>query len=87
MKLDELMALFTNLQNRVLDLEQTKTTQKKEIASQQDEIARLKRRVKKLGKRNRSRTHGLKRLYKVSLSIRVESFGGEESLGEDASKQ
>nr|GEV84146.1 hypothetical protein [Tanacetum cinerariifolium] len=44
-------------------------------------------RVKKLEKRNRSRTHKLKRLYKVSLSARVESFGDEESLGEDASKQ
>nr|GEU58153.1 hypothetical protein [Tanacetum cinerariifolium] len=87
MKLDKLMDLCTNLQNRVLDLEQTKTNQKKEIASQQDEIASLKRRVKKLEKRNRSRTHGLKRLYKVVLSTRVESSGDEESLGEDASKQ
>nr|GEU63845.1 hypothetical protein [Tanacetum cinerariifolium] len=78
MKLDEMMTLCTNLQNRVLDLEQTKTTQKKEIASQQDEIASLKRRVKKLEKRNRSRTHKLKRLYKVGLSTRVESSGDEE---------
>ncbi|GJS02389.1 hypothetical protein Tco_0318897 [Tanacetum coccineum] len=44
-------------QTRVLDLEQTKTTQHNEIAS-------LKRRVKKLEKKNRSRTHRLKRLYK-----------------------
>nr|GEY71396.1 hypothetical protein [Tanacetum cinerariifolium] len=73
--------------NKVLDLEETKTTQKTEIASQQDEIASLKRRVKKLEKRNRSRTHGLKRLYKVSLSTRVESSSDEESLDEDASKQ
>nr|GEX38264.1 hypothetical protein [Tanacetum cinerariifolium] len=63
------------------------TTQKKEIASQQDEIASLKRRVKKLEKKNRSRTHRLKRLYKVGLSTRVESSGDEESLGDDASKQ
>nr|GEX01595.1 retrovirus-related Pol polyprotein from transposon TNT 1-94 [Tanacetum cinerariifolium] len=82
MKLDELMALCTNLQNKVLDLEQTKTTQKKEIASQHDEIASLKMRVKKLEKRNRSRTHELKRLYKVGLSTRVESSGDEESLDE-----
>nr|GEV70985.1 hypothetical protein [Tanacetum cinerariifolium] len=54
----------TIAQTRVLDSEQTKTTKKKEIASQQDEIASLKRRVKKLEKRNRLRTHGLKRLYK-----------------------
>ncbi|GJY22234.1 putative ribonuclease H-like domain-containing protein, partial [Tanacetum coccineum] len=33
LKHDELMALCTNLQNRVLDLEKTKTTQQNEIAS------------------------------------------------------
>nr|GEV33314.1 putative ribonuclease H-like domain-containing protein [Tanacetum cinerariifolium] len=44
-------------------------------------------RLKKLKKRNRSRTHGLKRLYKVGLSARVESSRDEKSLGEDASKQ
>ncbi|GKB91297.1 hypothetical protein Tco_0963569 [Tanacetum coccineum] len=80
LKLDELMALCTNLQNRVLDLEKTKTSQHNEIVS-------LKRRVKKLEKKNRSRTHKLKRLYKVGLTARVESSGDEESLGEDASKQ
>ncbi|GKD57881.1 hypothetical protein Tco_1291268, partial [Tanacetum coccineum] len=73
LKLDELMALCTTLQNRVLDLEKTKTTQHNEIAS-------LKRRVKKLEKKNRSRTHKLKRLYKVGLTARVESFDNEESL-------
>ncbi|GKG12322.1 hypothetical protein Tco_0346559, partial [Tanacetum coccineum] len=55
--------------------------------SQQMEINSVKRMVKKLEKRNRSRTHKLKRLYKVSLSARVESFDDAESLGEDASKQ
>ncbi|GJZ95346.1 hypothetical protein Tco_0667549 [Tanacetum coccineum] len=79
LKLDELMALCTTLQNMVLDLEKTKTTQHNEIAS-------LKRRVKNLEKKNRSRTHKLKRLYKVGLTARVESFDNEESLGEDASK-
>ncbi|GJV72204.1 hypothetical protein Tco_1492199 [Tanacetum coccineum] len=74
------MELCTNLQTRVLDLEKTKTTQAKEIDS-------LKRRVKKLEKKRSSRTHKLKRLYKVGLSTRVESSGDEESLGEDASKQ
>ncbi|GJS73016.1 putative ribonuclease H-like domain-containing protein [Tanacetum coccineum] len=64
----------------VLDLEKTKTTQHNEIAS-------LKRRVKKLEKKDRSRTHRLKRLYKVGLIARVESSVNEESLGEDASKQ
>nr|GFB80306.1 hypothetical protein [Tanacetum cinerariifolium] len=80
MKLNELMRLCTTLQNKVLELEKTNTSQHNEIAS-------LKRRVKKLEKRNRSRTHKLKRLYKVSLTARVESLDDEESLGEDASKQ
>ncbi|GKA96597.1 hypothetical protein Tco_0818692 [Tanacetum coccineum] len=80
LKLQELMALFTTLQSRVLNLETTKTTQANKIAS-------LKKRAKKLEKKNKSRTHKLKRLYKVGLSARVESFGDEESLGEDASKQ
>ncbi|GJR76070.1 hypothetical protein Tco_0088435 [Tanacetum coccineum] len=79
-KLDELMALCTTLQNRVLDLEKIKTTQDIEISS-------LKRRVKKLEKKNRSRTHKLKRLHKIGLRARVESSDEEESLGEDASKQ
>ncbi|GKG04678.1 hypothetical protein Tco_0315065 [Tanacetum coccineum] len=62
-------------------METTKTTQGNEIAS-------LKRKVKKLEKKNKSRTHKLKRLYKVGLSRRVES-SDEASLGdqEDASKQ
>ncbi|GJV99192.1 hypothetical protein Tco_1554444 [Tanacetum coccineum] len=80
LKLNELMELCTNLQQRVLDLESTKTTQANEIAS-------LKRKVKKLEKKDRSRTHKLKRLYIVGLSARVKSSGDEEDLGEDASKQ
>ncbi|GKC05057.1 hypothetical protein Tco_0996667 [Tanacetum coccineum] len=66
-------------ENRVLDLEKTKTTQQNEIAS-------LKRRVKKLEKKIRPRTQRLKRLHKVGLTARVESSSYEESLGEDASK-
>ncbi|GJS31202.1 hypothetical protein Tco_0491822 [Tanacetum coccineum] len=80
LKLKELMALCTTLQTKVLDLEKTKTTQHNEIAS-------LKRRVKNLEMKNRSRTHKLKTLYKVGLIARVESSRDEESLGEDASKQ
>ncbi|GKE96139.1 hypothetical protein Tco_1580994 [Tanacetum coccineum] len=80
LKLKELMELCTNLKQRVLDLEKTKTTQQNEIAS-------LKRRVKKLEQKKRSKTHGLKRLHKVGMSRRVESFRDEDSLGEDASKQ
>nr|GFC46198.1 hypothetical protein [Tanacetum cinerariifolium] len=79
-KLDELMELCTNLQNRVLNLEKIKTTQKNEINS-------LKRRVKKLEKRNKLQTYKLKRLYKVGLSARIESSSDKESLSEDASKQ
>nr|GEV21363.1 ribonuclease H-like domain-containing protein [Tanacetum cinerariifolium] len=52
-----------------------------------NEIANLKMRVKKLKKKNRSRTHKLKRLYKVGLTSKVESSRDEEGLGEDASKQ
>ncbi|GJY17543.1 hypothetical protein Tco_0389034 [Tanacetum coccineum] len=79
LKLNELMELCINLQQRVLDLETKKTTQAIEIAS-------LKRRVKKLERRNKSRTHGLKRLYRVDSSRRVES-SEDEGLGEeDASK-
>nr|GEV26242.1 putative ribonuclease H-like domain-containing protein [Tanacetum cinerariifolium] len=50
----------TIAQTRVLYLEKTKTTQALEITS-------LKRRVKKLKKKQRSRTHKLKRLYKRCL--------------------
>ncbi|GKC68328.1 putative ribonuclease H-like domain-containing protein [Tanacetum coccineum] len=56
-KLNELMVLCTKLQQRVLDLENIKTAQAQEITS-------LKKRVKKLKRRKKSRTHGLKRLYK-----------------------
>nr|GEX64663.1 hypothetical protein [Tanacetum cinerariifolium] len=45
------------------------------------------RRVKKLKKKQRSRTHKLKRLYKVSLIARVDYSKDDQSLGEDASKQ
>ncbi|GJX11080.1 hypothetical protein Tco_0200939 [Tanacetum coccineum] len=52
------MDLCTNLQKKVLDLEKAKTAQDSEIAS-------LKKKVKKLERRNKSRTPGLKRLRKV----------------------
>ncbi|GKF07947.1 hypothetical protein Tco_0042171, partial [Tanacetum coccineum] len=71
----------TQLQQRVLDLENTKT-------SQAAEITELKERVKKLKRRNKSRTPGLKRLREVSRSVRIES-SEDEGLGnqEDAYKQ
>ncbi|GKE70862.1 hypothetical protein Tco_1528934 [Tanacetum coccineum] len=66
MQLSELMNLCTSLQEKVLDLEKAKTAQAKEIAS-------LKKRVKKLEKRRKLRTLGLKRLRKVGSTSRVES--------------
>ncbi|GKD85614.1 hypothetical protein Tco_1356768 [Tanacetum coccineum] len=74
LKLNELMEFCTKLQQRVLDLEYTKTTQAQEITS-------LKLRVKKLEKKGGSRTHKLKRLYKVGRSARVIS-SDEASLGD-----
>ncbi|GJV05735.1 hypothetical protein Tco_1343391, partial [Tanacetum coccineum] len=61
LKLEELIALCTTLQQRVLDLETTKTTQGNEIAS-------LRRRVRKLEKKDWKRTHKLKRLYKGRIA-------------------
>ncbi|GJS61801.1 hypothetical protein Tco_0656585 [Tanacetum coccineum] len=57
LQLTELMNLCTKLQKQVLDLEEAKTAQAKEIAS-------LKKRVKQLEKRKKSRTLRLKRLRK-----------------------
>nr|GEU75976.1 hypothetical protein [Tanacetum cinerariifolium] len=55
----------TIAQTRVLNLEKIKTTQALEITS-------LKRRVKKVEKKQRSRTHKLKRLYKVFVKREVD---------------
>ncbi|GJZ17331.1 putative ribonuclease H-like domain-containing protein [Tanacetum coccineum] len=81
LKLNELMELCTNLSQRVLDLENTKTFQAAEIA-------KLKKMVKKLERTNKSRTPSLKRLRKVGRSAQVFS-SEDEGLGaqEDASKQ
>nr|GEW93956.1 retrovirus-related Pol polyprotein from transposon TNT 1-94 [Tanacetum cinerariifolium] len=56
-QLNELMIFYTNLQQQVLDLEEAKTAQAKEISN-------LKKRVKKLEKRRKSRPVGLRRLNK-----------------------
>ncbi|GJX54589.1 hypothetical protein Tco_0282958 [Tanacetum coccineum] len=61
LKLEELMAFCTTLQSRVLALETIKTAQANEIAS-------LKKRVKKLNRRNKLRTYGLKRLNRGRIS-------------------
>nr|GEV86321.1 uncharacterized mitochondrial protein AtMg00810-like [Tanacetum cinerariifolium] len=60
----------------VLNLETTKTAQAKKISI-------LKKKVNRLERKNKLRTHRLKRLYKVGISIRVESSAEEQSLGED----
>ncbi|GKF74751.1 hypothetical protein Tco_0224195 [Tanacetum coccineum] len=66
LQLTELISLCTSLQEKVLDLEKAKTAQAKEIAS-------LKKGVKQLEKRKKSRTSRLKRLRKVGSASRVES--------------
>nr|GEV69963.1 retrotransposon Orf1 [Tanacetum cinerariifolium] len=73
LKLKELMELYTKLSDRVLDLEKTKTAQSNEIVD-------LKKRVKKLERKRRSKTLRMN-LFKIGTSRR-------RSLGEDdASKQ
>ncbi|GKA77552.1 hypothetical protein Tco_0784013, partial [Tanacetum coccineum] len=57
LKLNDLMETCTKLQQRVLDLENTKTAQAQEISS-------LKLRVKRLENKGGSRTHKLKILFK-----------------------
>ncbi|GJX78726.1 hypothetical protein Tco_0326875 [Tanacetum coccineum] len=81
LKLNELLELCTKLSERVLDLENTKT-------SQDAEITKLKERLKKLERRNKSRTLGLKRLRKVGRTAIIES-SKDEGLGDqgDTSKQ
>ncbi|GJQ94336.1 retrovirus-related pol polyprotein from transposon TNT 1-94 [Tanacetum coccineum] len=62
MQLKELMDFCTKLQQRVIDLENTKI-------DQAHEITHLKKRVKKLEKKRGSRIHKLKRLYRVGRKI------------------
>ncbi|GJY45540.1 hypothetical protein Tco_0434603 [Tanacetum coccineum] len=73
LKLKELMDLYTKLSDKVIDLETTKTAQAKEIAS-------LKKKVKRLERKRKSKTSRMS-LFKIGTSKR-------RSLGEeDASKQ
>ncbi|GKE15852.1 hypothetical protein Tco_1423429 [Tanacetum coccineum] len=62
LKLKDLTDLCTKLSDRVLDLETTKTAQPKEIAS-------LKKRVKKLERKRKSKTPGMN-LFKIDTSTR-----------------
>ncbi|GJX02365.1 putative ribonuclease H-like domain-containing protein [Tanacetum coccineum] len=71
LKLNELMELCTNLSQRVLDLENTKT-------SPAAEITKLKESVKKLERKNKSRTPWLKRLRKIGRTARIESSKDED---------
>ncbi|GJR24929.1 hypothetical protein Tco_0973456 [Tanacetum coccineum] len=66
MKLNDLMALCTQLQQQVLDLEKAKSDQAIKIAS-------LKKRVDKLKKRRQLRTTGLTRFKKLGTARRVKS--------------
>nr|GEW81511.1 hypothetical protein [Tanacetum cinerariifolium] len=78
MQLMELMALCTKLSDRVLALENTKTAQDLEITY-------LKKRVKRLEKKRKSKTPQLnRRLFKVRIESSVEKSLGDQ---EDASKQ
>nr|GFA17505.1 hypothetical protein [Tanacetum cinerariifolium] len=81
-QLNELMIFCNSLQQQVLNLKEAKTTQAKEIA-------KLKKRVKTLENRRKSRPARLRRLHKVGSSSQVESFKEKVSLAaqEDASKQ
>ncbi|GKE53131.1 hypothetical protein Tco_1488287, partial [Tanacetum coccineum] len=76
MKLQELMDLCTKLSERVLSLENIKTAQELEITN-------LKKRVKKLEKKKKSRTLQLKkRLFKVRIeSSAKKSLEGAETQG------
>ncbi|GKF46573.1 hypothetical protein Tco_0136375, partial [Tanacetum coccineum] len=71
--LKELMDLYTKLSNKVLDLEITQTAQAKEIAS-------LKKRVKKLERKRKSKPPGMKRLFKIGRSAQVVT-SEDEGLG------
>ncbi|GJX49697.1 hypothetical protein Tco_0276542 [Tanacetum coccineum] len=64
LKLKEFMELCTKLSDRVFNLETTKTTQAKEIAS-------LKKKVKELERKRKSKTLGMKRLFKIEQSEKV----------------
>ncbi|GJV69721.1 hypothetical protein Tco_1485230 [Tanacetum coccineum] len=85
-ELKEFMELYTKLSKKVLDLEseleKTKSSHKLKVES-------LERRVKKLERRNKSRTNKLKRLYKIGLTARVDTSDDEEPAvdEEDTSKQ
>ncbi|GKC74325.1 putative reverse transcriptase domain-containing protein [Tanacetum coccineum] len=93
LKLEELMELCTNLQNRVLDLEKTKTTQANEIASLKRRVNSLKRKIGR-GKGITIEEHvkPVKKKYliklddEVALKLQVE-FDEEERLAREKAKK
>nr|GEZ86644.1 hypothetical protein [Tanacetum cinerariifolium] len=74
-----------------IPIEETVPTPSNDLLPSEEakEIAKLKKRVKKLKRRRKSRPAGLRRLKKVGMSKQVESFEEKNSLGaqEDTSKQ
>nr|GEV00392.1 hypothetical protein [Tanacetum cinerariifolium] len=72
--LNKLMVFYTNLQEQVLDLQEAKDAQAKEIAT-------LKKKVKELYKWRKSRSGGLRRLKKIGSGRRIKSFMKKDNLG------
>nr|GEV12569.1 hypothetical protein [Tanacetum cinerariifolium] len=75
LKLNELMVLYTTLQNRVLVLEKTTTTQHNDMAS-------LKRRIKKLEKKNRMHPQGRIDAIDADEEITLDSVHDEVNVVE-----
>nr|GEV02339.1 hypothetical protein [Tanacetum cinerariifolium] len=80
--LNELMVFCTSLQEQVLDLQEAKAAQAKEIVA-------LKKKVSKLNKWKKSRSGGLRRLKRFGSVRRVKYPMEKDGLGnqKDASKQ
>nr|GEY92232.1 hypothetical protein [Tanacetum cinerariifolium] len=72
--LNELIVLCTSLQEQILDLQEAKDAQAKEITA-------LKKKVTKLTKWKKSRSRGLKRLKKFGLVRRGKSLMEKDGLG------
>nr|GEU33084.1 hypothetical protein [Tanacetum cinerariifolium] len=84
-ELDDRLVRDTTTASRVLDL---KNELKMIKTAYKTKVNGLKERVKKLEMKHKSRTHKLKRLYKVGLTAKVEESSDDNvDLGENASKQ
>nr|GEU80833.1 putative ribonuclease H-like domain-containing protein [Tanacetum cinerariifolium] len=78
--LNELMVLCTSLKEQVLDLQQEKAAQAKEIVA-------LKKKVSKLNKWRKSRSRGLKRLEKSGSGRMIEEIDQYAEIALDAETQ